>query len=645
MKNKSIILIQTLFVLLATACSIEPLNEINSNRINFNVVIDGAPVTKAESLGLYSDGNRTSFTLEKLPATKSVQINHSTTFTEIYDSFQVEGREHGNQVFYDFAQYNASTGLWSLQNAQYIWKPGKEIEVVAAATGRDNEAFFSGITYNGNPSTASFNYTLPEHTDQQDFLVGYFRGVTDNGTVALKFNHPLTSLVFETGPLPLGVTLKINSITLEGIDASARCDITFGENTTYTWSAHSGTVNYSQEIDKPAMVEGDVILGEDASFIVIPREFPVNSDAKIVFNITENGRTYDMYAPLAGQEWKPGETNIYQISYHGEHKAILLDGPAFNNKLAELTGGTSDEVYDFTSSTMAYTEIPRVSKIKFVTLSSNTEGVLVNAPGERPIYMKKSGSASSGYVVTITTDDFEFYLNEDATSMFQGLVNLTSIEGLDKVNTSYVVKLNKFFAVCKKLTSVDLSLFNTENVTHMNYMFTGCEQLQSVDFSSFTTDKVKGFGGVFAHAHALSSITWGEHFQLINCTTLSHLFTRCDNLVNLDLSFIQGSTSDIDVAFMFYQCGRLKTVNIENLRGHFSRTWNTFAYCRELQSINLGSFQTLENDYKLTGMLAYSANSSHCTITCNQVAWNKMTSADTGYSSQRYSPNIVSQTF
>ena len=240
MNTKPIILIWTIFILIATAaCSIEPLNEINSNRINFNVALVSAPDTKAESIGLYSKGNRTSFTLEKLPATKSVQINHSTTFTEIYDSFQVEGREHGNQVFYDFAQYNASTGLWSLQNAQYIWKPGKEIEVVAAATGRDNEAFFSGITYNGNPSTASFNYTLPEHTDQQDFLVGYFRGVTDNGTVALKFNHPLTSLVFETGPLPLGVTLKINSITLEGIDASARCDITFGDNTTYTWSAHS----------------------------------------------------------------------------------------------------------------------------------------------------------------------------------------------------------------------------------------------------------------------------------------------------------------------------------------------------------------------------------------------------------------------
>ena len=296
---------------------------------------------------------------------------------------------------------------------------------------------------------------------------------------------------------------------------------------------------------------------------------------------------------------------------------------------------------------MAYTEIPRVSKIKFVTLSSNTEGVLVNAPGERPIYMKKSGSASSGYVVTITTDDFEFYLNEDATSMFQGLVNLTSIEGLDKVNTSYVVKLNKFFAVCKKLTSVDLSLFKTENVTHMNYMFTGCEQLQSVDFSSFTTDKVKGFGGVFAHAHALSSITWGEHFQLINCTTVSHLFTRCDNLVNLDLSFIQGSTSDIDVAFMFDHCAGLKTVNIKNIRGHFSRTWCTFRDCRSLQSINLGSFQTLENDYKLSGMLKCQTDYAHCTITCNQVAWNKMTSnpTDTGYNASRYSANIVPQTF
>jgi surface protein len=451
--------------------------------------------------------------------------------------------------------------------------------------------------------------------------------------------------VFETGPLPLGVTLKINSITLEGIDASARCDISFGENTTYTWSAHSGTVSYTQEIDKPAMIEGDVILGEDASFIVIPRKFPATSNARIVFNITDNGRTYDMYAPLAGQEWKPGETNIYQISYHGEHKAVLLNGPSFISQLAEYTGGASDKIYDYTSSEISYTEVPNVKKIIFVTNSNNTEGELVNAPGERPIYMKKSGSAASGYVVTITTDDFEFYLNEDASRMFQGLVNLTSIEGLENVNTSYVVKLNYFFSVCKKLTSVDLSHFNTENVTHMNYLFTGCEQLQSVDFSSFTTDNVKGFAGVFAHAHTLSSITWGEHFQLINCTTLAHEFTRCDNLVNLDLSFIQGSTSDIDVAFMFDHCGELKTVNIENLRGHYSRTWCTFRQCNKLQSINLGSFQTLEKDYKKTAMLSRAANSPNCTITCNQLAWDAMTSDPDTYSyTSSYTANIVPQT-
>ena len=291
---------------------------------------------------------------------------------------------------------------------------------------------------------------------------------------------------------------------------------------------------------------------------------------------------------------------------------------------------------------MSYTEIPNVNKIIFQTNSSNTEGELVNAPGERPIYMKKSGK-----VVTITTDDFEFYLNEDASKMFQGLVNLTEIQGLDKVNTSNTVKYNYMFAVCKKLTYVDLSHFNTENATHMNYMFTGCEQLQSVDFSSFTTDNIKGIAGAFAHAHALSSINWGEHFQLINCTELCHLFTRCDQLINLDLSFIQGSTSNTDVAFMFYQCARLKTVNIENLRGHFSRTWYTFGFCRELQSINLGSFQTLENDYKLSGMLRCQTDYAHCTITCNQVAWNKMTSnpTDTGYNASRYSANIVPQTF
>ena len=621
-------IISLAFALIASAaCNKNEIESTNGYLKGFEVVLENQPETKSSDLQMKGPEGSIPLCLEKVVQTKSVQINHSTTFTEIYDSFQVEGREHGNQVFYDFAQYNASTGLWSLQNAQYIWKPGKEIEVVAAATGMGEtatDAFFSGVTYNGSPSTASFNYTLPEHADQQDFLVGYFRGVTDNGTVALKFNHPLTSLVFETGPLPLGVTLKVNSITLEGIDASARCDITFGENTTYTWSAHSGTVNYSQEIDKPAMVEGDVILGEDASFIVIPRKFPANSEARILLNITDNGRTYDMYAPLAGQEWKPGETNIYQISYHGESKAVILDGFSLNNALADLIPESDISAeYTYPGGRDQYTKIPKIKKIIFDAQSNVNSGILVNAPGAKPIYMNYN---SSNQTVTFSTSDIAFYTGESANYMFSGLVDLQEIQNLNKLDTRDAISLRHMFSYCVNLQSLDLSNFNTNKATDVLGIFQGCESITNLNLSSFNTDNINNAAWMFINTKALQNITFGDHFQLPKCTVVSLMFAG-SNVASLDLSFMLGSEGGCRTSWMFLSCPNLTSVKIDHLRAtDGNRPIGMFLHCKKIASIDFGTSPFFDNvipEDKQT-MFTDAASDTHCNIKCTESCWNNI---------------------
>lgn len=631
-------------LLSSVACSVEPINEREGqgNDLSFSVILDGGPGTKAESLGLYSeDGKVTSFTLEQVPQTKSVQVNHSTTFTQIYDSFQVEGRENNNRKFYDYAQYNSSTGLWDLQNSSYLWQPGHVIEIVAAASGRSNEQFFAGLRYNGNPSTATFNYALPEtHASQLDYLIGYYKGEIADGTVSLKFNHPLTSLVFEVGPLPLGVTLQVNSITLEGIDAEAICDVTFGQNTTYVWRDYSGTIDYTQVIENPQpMVEGDDILDETASFIVIPRTFPANSEARILLNITENGREYEMYAPLAGQVWNPGETNIYQLSYHGEKRPVLADGVTFNQALANLSGNVTTATYT-TYITLTYDKIPNITKIIFQTQSDNTEGILVNAPGEKPIYMKKNGTT-----ITVTTDDFLFYANESSLKMFSGLVNLTSIEGLDKVKTSYVKSMSKMFYFCKSLTSIDLSHFDTKNVTSMEAMFCGCFNIPSLDLSSFTTDNVRDVQQMFMSCKKLDSINFGDHFQLNKCYTLTHTFGET-NFTRLDLSFMTAPI--ISFSTTFKNCEKLKYINVENLRGdNVDGIGWAFQNCYVLEEIVLPSnwtFQNVTSKKNILSNTALNLNGEKCTITCTQAAKDVLTTGDTAYSSSRIAFNIVPQT-
>ena len=635
-----------------TACNIEPIDERGEQGLSFSVVLDGSSSTKAESLGLYSeDGKVTSFTLEQVPQTKSVQINHATTFTQIYDSFQVEGRENNNRKFYDYAQYNSSTGLWDLQNSSYLWQPGHVIEIVAAASGMDNTQFFAGLRYNGNPSTAMFNYALPEtHASQLDYLIGYYKGEIADGTVSLKFNHPLTSLVFEVGPLPLGVTLQVNSITLEGIDAEAICDVTFGETTTYVWRDYSGTTDYTQVIENPQpKVEGDDILDETASFIVIPRTFPANSEARIVLNITDNGRDYDMYAPLAGQVWNPGETNIYQLSYHGDSKAILLDGPSFNAALASLVSSSTEEYADTDADSPAiiqrtqYTKIPDITKIVFETNSNVSSGILVNAPGARPIYMNYNNG-----VVTISTDDFIFYTGESCREMFAGLTSLQQIDGLEKVNTKAATNMRHLFGYCVNLRYFNLSHLNTENVTDMLGMFHGCERLTTLDLRSFNTNKVTNAAWLFLSAKNLTSINFGDHFQLPKCTVMSLMFA-CTPIQNLNLNFIIGAETEVRVSYMFLFCRSLTSVNIGNLRSPTgNKVYQMFEGCRNLQSINLGTtnfFENISNDDKahMFRNTAYNISPNKCTITCTQNAKDCI-SVGTDIYAPFFEWNIVPQT-
>ena len=60
------------------------------------------------------------------------------------------------------------------------------------------------------------------------------------------------------------------------------------------------------------------------------------------------------------------------------------------------------------------------------------------------------------------------------------LPNLTSIEGLENLNTENARDMIYMFNGCKKLQTLDLSSFNIGNVTDMSYMFYGCKALTTI---------------------------------------------------------------------------------------------------------------------------------------------------------------------
>ena len=69
--------------------------------------------------------------------------------------------------------------------------------------------------------------------------------------------------------------------------------------------------------------------------------------------------------------------------------------------------------------------------------------------------------------------------------------NLTTIEGIEYLNTENVTNMSCMFFHCSSLTSLDLTSFNTANVTDMGYMFNGCSALTTIYASNkFVTGQV-----------------------------------------------------------------------------------------------------------------------------------------------------------
>lgn len=78
---------------------------------------------------------------------------------------------------------------------------------------------------------------------------------------------------------------------------------------------------------------------------------------------------------------------------------------------------------------------------------------------------------------------------------FYWLDNVTSIEGLENLNTSSATSMSYLFDGCSSLTELDLSSFDTRQVTSMLYTFWQCTNLQTIVVGDlFVTDQLQTSG-------------------------------------------------------------------------------------------------------------------------------------------------------
>ncbi|MBO7609035.1 MAG: BspA family leucine-rich repeat surface protein [Muribaculaceae bacterium] len=190
---------------------------------------------------------------------------------------------------------------------------------------------------------------------------------------------------------------------------------------------------------------------------------------------------------------------------------------------------------------------------------------------------------------------------------FFDMTDLTSITGIEFLNTSEVTDMSYMFYNCSNLTDIDLSHFDTRNVTDMSSMFKQCKKITSLDLSSFNTTNVTQMGSMFEQCTNLTHLDL-RNFNTSQVTRMSYMFSRCTNLVSLDLSNFN-TTSVTNMYDMFDQCTSLESINLDSFNtSAVTNMSGMFYHCNSLRTIIVGDEWNTDNVTSSDYMFKYSTN-------------------------------------
>ena len=168
---------------------------------------------------------------------------------------------------------------------------------------------------------------------------------------------------------------------------------------------------------------------------------------------------------------------------------------------------------------------------------------------------------------------------------FQGYVNLTSIEGIEYLNTSQVTDMHNMFSECSHLQTTDFSGFDTRKVKDMSYMFHNCGSLKSLDISNFNTSEVTDMRGMFDGCIGLTSLDL-SHLNTSKVSVMASMFQSCIHLLSVNLSGWD-TRNVINMTRMFKRCHSLKTLDLSGFdtREKTCTMGDMFNTCKELTTI------------------------------------------------------------
>ena len=299
------------------------------------------------------------------------------------------------------------------------------------------------------------------------------------------------------------------------------------------------------------------------------------------------------------------------------------------NEVAEATEGTAEEI----SCTPVYATV--FADVAVLSLEPLEEYDSM-FPNERSEDISEGGRIAQGCTYGEETLITQVVVLDELVPCstrywFEGLVNLETIVGLEKVNTAYVTDMSGMFFNCG-IRELDLSVLDTSKVTDMERFmalgeyvaenspiasrrisFEGCDlrnvtsaremfernvTLEAVDFTG-TGFAPENMREMFVYCGGLREV---RGLNTCNAVDLSQAFFDCGSLEVLDVEWDFAKAEHM--GSMLEGCESLKELDVSDWRfGMPVRMWNLFSGCRSLTELDVSGWN-MTNALNVEGMFA-----------------------------------------
>ena len=260
-----------------------------------------------------------------------------------------------------------------------------------------------------------------------------------------------------------------------------------------------------------------------------------------------------------GSKSKKRQKTCQVVLNAGSHELTLMykkdssqDGGADRGFVYNMKALKQDKLYAgiYDSATKKYT----FKEVSVEEVSQNENAHLINDG------MKISDLPNYASLEKVVFEEsFKKFEPTTLSSFFKELKYLTSISGLENLNTTHVTDMSKMFYNCYELNSLDLSQFNTGNVEKMNEMFYNCHGLNSLDLSAFNTAKVNNMDRMFYYCF-VKTIDLSS-FNTANVENMNEMFAGASLVVNIYASDLFKTDKLKSSEKMFYYCTKLPNFN------------------------------------------------------------------------------------